>query len=155
MTRDERLMALAMQQADLAHEAGEIPVGAVIARGDEVIAVGHNRRELDGDPTAHAEVVAIRAAAKALGRRRLGGCTLYVTLEPCPMCAGAIVMAGLDRVVYGAADPKQGCTGTVYRITEDPAFTHYCPADGGVLAEACQAQLDAFFRSAREKQEAQ
>ena len=146
---DEKMMALALQQANLALQAGEIPVGAVIARGDEVIAMGHNRRELDGDPTAHAEVVAIRAAAKALGRRRLSGCTLYVTLEPCSMCAGAIVMAGLDRVVYGAADPKQGCTGSVYRITEDPAFTHFCAADGGGLAGECRQLLDGFFQKAR------
>lgn len=149
MSRDEQMMRLALQQAQLACCAGEIPVGAVVARGDEVIAVGHNRRELDGDPTAHAEIVAIRAAAKQLGGRRLSGCTLYVTLEPCPMCAGAIVMAGLQRVVYGAADPKQGCTGSVYRITEDPAFTHYCPADGGVLAEECEALLDTFFDGKR------
>jgi len=149
MNRDEQMMRLALEQAQAARDAGEIPVGAVIARGDEVIAQGHNRRELDGDPTAHAEVVAIRAAAKRLGGRRLSGCTLYVTLEPCPMCAGAIVMAGLQRVVYGAADPKQGCTGSVYRITEDPAFTHYCPADGGVLANECAAVLDEFFEGKR------
>ena len=142
-------MRLALEQAQAARDAGEIPVGAVIALGDEVIALGHNRRELDGDPTAHAEVVAIREAAKRLGGRRLSGCTLYVTLEPCPMCAGAIVMAGLQRVVYGAADPKQGCTGSVYRITEDPAFTHYCPADGGVLADECAAVLDEFFEGKR------
>lgn len=148
---DERMMALALEQARLALEAGEIPVGAVVARGDEVIAAGHNCRELDRDPTAHAEVVAIRAAARALGGRRLTGCTLYVTLEPCPMCAGAIVMAGLSRVVYGAPDPRQGCAGSVYRITEDPAFSHFCPADGGVLAEECRAVLDAFFQSARKK----
>ena len=148
---EERMMALALEQAQLALAAGEIPVGAVIARGDAVIAAAHNRRELDKDPTAHAEVVAIRQAARALGGRRLTGCTLYVTLEPCPMCAGAIVMAGLDRVVYGASDPQQGCTGSVYRITEDPAFSHFCPADGGVLAEECRALLEAFFRSAREK----
>ena len=146
-------MALALEQAQLGYAAGEIPVGAVIARGEEVIATGHNRRELDGDPTAHAEVVAIRAAAKALGRRRLNGCTLYVTLEPCPMCAGAIVMAGLDRVVYGAADPAQGCTGSVYRITEDPAFTHYCPADGGVLEAECRQLLEEFFGGMRRKPE--
>ena len=149
MNRDERMMRLALEQAQAARDAGEIPVGAVIALGDEVIALGHNRRELDGDPTAHAEVVAIREAAKRLGGRRLSGCTLYVTLEPCPMCAGAIVMAGLQRVVYGAADPKQGCTGSVYRITEDPAFTHYCPADGGVLADECAAVLDEFFEGKR------
>ena len=149
MNRDEQMMRLALEQAQAARDAGEIPVGAVIARGDEVIALGHNRRELDGDPTAHAEVVAIRAAAKRLGGRRLSGCTLYVTLEPCPMCAGAIVMAGLQRVVYGAADPKQGCTGSVYRITEDPAFTHYCPADSGVLADECAAVLDEFFEGKR------
>ena len=149
MNRDEQMMRLALEQAQAARDAGEIPVGAVIARDDDVIALGHNRRELDGDPTAHAEVVAIRAAAKRLGGRRLSGCTLYVTLEPCPMCAGAIVMAGLQRVVYGAADPKQGCTGSVYRITEDPAFTHYCPADGGVLADECAAVLDEFFEGKR------
>ena len=149
MNRDERMMRLALEQAQAARDAGEIPVGAVIARDDDVIALGHNRRELDGDPTAHAEVVAIRAAAKRLGGRRLSGCTLYVTLEPCPMCAGAIVMAGLQRVVYGAADPKQGCAGSVYRITEDPAFTHYCPADGGVLADECAAVLDEFFEGKR------
>ena len=148
---EERMMALALEQARLALAAGEIPVGAVIARGDAVIAAAHNRRELDRDPTAHAEVVAIRQAARALGGRRLTGCTLYVTLEPCPMCAGAIVMAGLSRVVYGASDPQQGCTGSVYRITEDPAFSHFCPADGGVLAEECRALLEAFFRGAREK----
>lgn len=148
---EERMMALALEQAQLALAAGEIPVGAVIARGDAVIAAAHNRRELDKDPTAHAEVVAIRQAARALGGRRLTGCTLYVTLEPCPMCAGAIVMAGLSRVVYGAPDPQQGCTGSVYRITEDPAFSHFCPADGGVLAEECRALLEAFFRGAREK----
>lgn len=146
---EERMMALALEQARLALAAGEIPVGAVIARGDAVIAAAHNRRELDRDPTAHAEVVAIRQAARALGGRRLTGCTLYVTLEPCPMCAGAIVMAGLDRVVYGASDPQQGCTGSVYRITEDPAFSHFCPADGGVLAEECRALLESFFRGAR------
>ena len=149
MNRDEQMMRLALEQAQAARDAGEIPVGAVIARGDDVIALGHNRRELAGDPTAHAEVVAIRAAAKRLGGRRLSGCTLYVTLEPCPMCAGAIVMAGLQRVVYGAADPKQGCAGSVYRITEDPAFTHYCPADGGVLADECAAVLDEFFEGKR------
>ena len=146
---EERMMALALEQARLALAAGEIPVGAVIVRGDAVIAAAHNRRELDRDPTAHAEVVAIRQAARALGGRRLTGCTLYVTLEPCPMCAGAIVMAGLDRVVYGASDPQQGCTGSVYRITEDPAFSHFCPADGGVLAEECWALLESFFRGAR------
>lgn len=146
---EERMMALALEQARLALAAGEIPVGAVIARGDAVIAAAHNRRELDRDPTAHAEVMAIRQAARALGGRRLTGCTLYVTLEPCPMCAGAIVMAGLDRVVYGASDPQQGCTGSVYRITEDPAFSHFCPADGGVLAEKCRALLESFFRGAR------
>ena len=147
--RDRAMMALALEQARLAGAAGEIPVGAVVACGDAVIAVGHNRRELDGDPTAHAEVVAIRAAARTLGRRRLSDCTLYVTLEPCPMCAGAIVMAGLNRVVYGADDPQQGCAGSVYRITEDPAFSHYCPADGGVMAAESAALLAAFFREAR------
>ena len=144
---EERMMALALEQARLALAAGEIPVGAVIARGDAVIAAAHNRRELDRDPTAHAEVVAIRQAARALGGRRLTGCTLYVTLEPCGMCACAIGQAHLDRVVFGAYDAQAGCCGSVYRLTEDPAFPWYVPADGGVLEEECRPRIE--FGTAR------
>lgn len=149
---DDRMMEQALEQARLALEDGDVPVGAVVARDGEVIAVGRNRREAECDPTAHAEIVAIRAAARALGARRLTGCTLYATLEPCPMCAGAIVMAGLSRLKYGARDAEQGCAGSVYRITEDPAFAHYCPADGGLREADCRALLSAFFRKARAKE---
>lgn len=146
---DEMLMEAALYEARLALEAGELPVGAVVARGGEILARGRNRREETHDPTAHAEIEAIRAAAAALGCWRLKGCSLVVTLEPCAMCAGAIVAARLDRVVYGASDPAAGCCGSVYRITEDPAFTHYAEADGGLLAEKCQALLAEFFAARR------
>jgi tRNA(adenine34) deaminase len=146
---DETMMSAALEQARLALEEGEMPVGAVIARGGEIISSGRNRRERTGDPTAHAEIEAIRAAAKAVGGWRLGGCTLFVTLEPCAMCAGAIVAARLDRVVYGASDPAAGCCGSLYRITEDPAFTHFARADGGVLAGECAALLSEFFAARR------
>ena len=146
---EEEMMAQALEQAYLALAEGETPVGCVIAKKGRIIARGRNRRETEKDPTAHAEMEAIRAAARATGDWRLTGCELYVTLEPCPMCAGAIVQARLARVVYGAADPRQGCTGSVYRVTEDPAFTHFCPADGGVLEKECRAVLDEFFKNAR------
>lgn len=147
----EEYMALALSLAQEAAENGEVPVGCVIADADgKVIGRGRNRRQERPDATAHAEVEAIRQACAALGDWRLTGCTLYVTLEPCPMCAGAIVQARLARVVYGAADPRQGCAGSVYRVTEDPAFTHFCPADGGVLEKECRAVLDEFFKNARQ-----
>ena len=115
-------MRLALDEAKKALEMGEVPVGAAVFCEEDMIALAHNERETLGDPTAHAEVLAIRRAAERLGRRRLGDCTLYVTLEPCPMCAGAIVMAGLGGVYYGAEDPAAGCAGSVYAIPEDPAF---------------------------------
>ena len=144
------MMAQALEQAYLALAEGETPVGCVIVKEGRIIARGRNRRETEKDPTAHAEMEAIRAAARATGDWRLTGCELYVTLEPCPMCAGAIVQARLARVVYGAADPRQSCAGSVYRVTEDPAFTHFCPADGGVLEKECRAVLDEFFKNARQ-----
>ena len=147
---DEEMMAQALEQAYLALADGETPVGCVIVKEGRIIARGRNRRETEKDPTAHAEMEAIRAAARATGDWRLTGCELYVTLEPCPMCAGAVVQARLARVVYGAADPRQGCAGSVYRVTEDPAFTHFCPADGGVLEKECRAVLDEFFKNARQ-----
>ena len=146
---DERMMMAALSEARAALSEGELPVGAVVARDREIIARGRNRREATGDPTAHAEIEAIRAAAAALGGWRLSGCRLYVTLEPCAMCAGAIVAARLDRVVYGATDPSAGCCGSVYRITEDPAFTHFARADGGILAADCQELLNQFFAARR------
>lgn len=142
---DEMLMQAALEEAREAFREGELPVGAVVARFGEIISRGRNRRERSGDPTAHAEIEAIRKAAQALGGWRLAGCQLYVTLEPCAMCAGAIVASRLDRVVYGASDPAAGCCGSVYRLTEDPAFTHFARADGGVMAGECQALLAQFF----------
>ena len=146
---DEIWMRAAIAEAERALAEGEMPVGCVIVRNGEIIARGHNLREQTGDPTAHAEIVAIRAAAHALGSWRLDGCELIVTLEPCPMCAGAISQARLARVVYGAADERYGCAGSVYRIPEDPAFTHFCPCDGGVLAQPCRALIDRFFADKR------
>lgn len=145
MMNDADFMREALIEARLALDAGEMPVGCVIARNGEVIARAHNEREKTNDPTAHAEILAIRRAAKALGSWRLKDCTLFVTLEPCPMCAGAVAQARLGRLVYGASDPTYGCAGSVYRIPEDPALNWFCPCDGGVLAEECAAVLREFF----------
>lgn len=146
---DEAMMREALAEAALAEAEGELPVGCVIAKAGRIIARGHNLREQTGDPTDHAEIVAMRRAAKALGGWRLTGCTLYVTLEPCPMCAGAISQARVERLVYGAPDPGQGCAGSVYRIPEDPAFSHFCPSDGGVLAAQGKEWMDRFFSGRR------
>lgn len=146
---DLRMMREAIREAELALEAGELPVGCVIAKDGEIIARGHNERERTNDPTAHAEIVAMRRAAQALNSWRLSDCTLYVTLEPCPMCAGAISQARVGRLIYGADDPAQGCAGSVYRIPEDPAFSHFCRSDGGLLREACQSPLNRFFTEKR------
>lgn len=146
---DIQMMRFALEEARIAFAEGEIPVGAVVADGERVLARAHNRRETDADPCAHAEILALRKAAAHLGRWRLQGLTLYVTLEPCPMCAGAAEMSGLARVVYGARDAQYGCCGSVYRLTEDPAFPTYCPADGGVLADECAALVRQFFQNRR------
>ncbi|HIU19345.1 MAG TPA: nucleoside deaminase [Candidatus Limiplasma stercoravium] len=149
----ERLMRLALEEAAQALAEGEVPVGAVIARGDEVIARAHNRREQLQDPTAHAEVLAIREAARRTGSRRLSGLTLYVTLEPCPMCAGAMVLSGLERCYYAAPDVRQGCGGSVYALTDDPAFSHRLPCVGGVMQAQAEALLKRFFETRRAKGE--
>lgn len=146
---DIQMMRFALEEARIAFAEGEIPVGAVVTDGERVLARAHNRRETDADPCAHAEILALRRAAARLGRWRLQGLTLYVTLEPCPMCAGAAEMSGLARVVYGAKDAQYGCCGSVYRLTEDPAFPTYCPADGGVLADECAALVRQFFQNRR------
>jgi len=146
---DADFMREALVEARLAAVAGEMPVGCVIAQDGEILARAHNECEARRDATAHAELLAIRRASAAAGDWRLNRCTLYVTLEPCPMCAGAIVQARVGRLVYGAADPGQGCAGSLYRICEDPAFSHFCKSEGGVLAEQCQAILNVFFEEIR------
>ena len=143
-------MAAALALAREAAAAGEIPVGCVITDGaGNVIGRGRNRREEGADATAHAEIEAIREACRALGTWRLDGCTLYVTLEPCPMCAGAMVMAQLDGCVFGAYDARQGCCGSVYDLPHDPAFFHRVPCVGGVLENECARLLRAFFERRR------
>lgn len=138
-------MREALKLAREAQMAGEVPVGAVVVCKEKIIACARNERETSGDPTAHAEVLALRRAAEALGTRRLEGCTLYVTLEPCPMCAGAIVMVGIDAVFFGAYDPRCGCAGSLYDLPEDASFGRVIPCSGGLLEAECRLALNAFF----------
>lgn len=138
-------MREALKLAREAQMAGEVPVGAVVVCKEKIIACARNERETSGDPTAHAEVLALRRAAETLGTRRLEGCTLYVTLEPCPMCAGAIVMAGIDAVFFGAYDPRCGCAGSLYDLPEDASFGRVIPCSGGLLEAECRLALNAFF----------
>ena len=138
-------MREALKLAREAQMAGEVPVGAVVVCKEKIIACARNERETSGDPTAHAEVLALRRAAEALGTRRLEGCTLYVTLEPCPMCAGAIEMAGIDAVFFGAYDPRCGCAGSLYDLPEDASFGRVIPCSGGLLEAECRLALNAFF----------
>lgn len=146
---DETCMRLALDEAKLAREEGEVPVGAVLVRGDELLARAHNAPIGEKDPSAHAEVLALRRAAEAAGNYRLAGTTLYVTLEPCIMCAGAIIQARLARVVFGAPDPKNGGVVSLYRLFEDKRFNHAVSFTGGVLKEACAEILSGFFREKR------
>ena len=146
---DEYFMRLALREADRALPHEDVPVGAVVVFAGEVIGVGHNERELRQDPTAHAEALAIREAARTLGSWRLLGTTLYVTLEPCAMCAGAIVLARIPRVVYGTDDPKAGAAGSVLDILAEPRLNHRPVVLGGVLAEEAAELLRVFFRSRR------
>ncbi len=149
----ERMMALAVERAREAERHGDVPIGAVIARGEEVLAAAGNERELRADPTAHAEILAIRAAAEALGGWRLPGTTLYVTLEPCAMCAGAIVLARIPSVVFGAPDPKAGAAGSVLDVLAEPALNHRPEVTGGVLEAECAALLREFFADRRREGE--
>ena len=143
-------MRHALDEARIAERRRDVPIGAVVIDGEgRVVARGHNRRELDGDPTAHAELVAIRAAASARGSWRLDGLSLVVTLEPCTMCAGAAVLARLDRVVYGAADPKAGAAGSLWDVVRDRRLNHRPEVAGGVLAEECGELLAGWFASRR------
>lgn len=142
-------MAEALVLARHAVSLGEVPIGAVVVRGEEVVGRGYNRREIDGDPLAHAEILAIHEAARRVGGWRLSGCTMYVTLEPCPMCAGALVASRLDRLVYGAADPKAGYCGSLGNLIQDPRLNHRLEVSAGVLGEESGALLRGFFASLR------
>jgi tRNA(adenine34) deaminase len=145
----ERLMRIALERAREAQGHGDVPIGAVVARDGEVLAAAGNERELRGDPTAHAEILAIRSAAEALGGWRLPDTTLYVTLEPCAMCAGAIVLARIPAVVYGAPDPKAGAAGSVLDVLSEPALNHRPAVTGGLLEEESAALLRGFFAERR------
>ena len=146
---DLDFMRAAIAQAEEALAEGELPVGCVIAKDGQIIAAGRNAREKTKDPTAHAEILAMREAARRLNSWRLNGCTLYVTLEPCPMCAGAISQGRVSRLVWGAADEKYGCAGSLYRIPEDPAFPHFCRSEGGMLETECADLIRRFFDGKR------
>jgi tRNA(adenine34) deaminase len=149
MTEDERWMQQALALAQQAAEQEEIPVGAVAVVDGRIIGRGYNRTEALQDPTAHAEMLAITAAADALGSRRLEGVTLYVTLEPCCMCAGALILARIERLVFGAVDPKAGACGTLYNIPQDSRLNHRFNVIGGILEEQCSTILSDFFRKLR------
>ena len=142
-------MLQALDEARRAEAHGDVPVGAVVVRDGHVIAARHNERELTGDPTAHAEVLALRDAAVAVGHWRLDDCDLYVTLEPCPMCAGAIVNSRIRRVVFGATDPKAGAVRSLYQVADDPRLNHRAEVEGGVLAGESAALLKTFFAARR------
>jgi tRNA(adenine34) deaminase len=145
----ERMMRAALEEAERCLEWGDVPIGAVLARGDEVLSRAGNERERRRDPTAHAEILALRAGAQAEGRWRLDGCTLYVTLEPCAMCAGALVLSRAERLVYGARDPKAGFAGSVEDLVRDPRLNHHVEVESGVLADECGALLRRFFQEKR------
>jgi len=147
--RDEYWMQQALASAEIAAEQNEVPVGAIIVRDGQVIASGYNLREQDKIPTAHAELLAITRAAEAIGDWRLERCTLYVMLEPCVMCAGAILLARIPRVVYGAADPKAGAVKSLHQLLTDSRLNHRCDVTGGILAERCGTILSEFFQAQR------
>ena len=146
---DREWMRLALVEAGRAARLGEVPVGALVVRGDEILGAGYNRREVDGDPLAHAELLALRQAAARVPGWRLLGCTMYVTLEPCAMCAGALVNSRIERLVFGASDPKAGYCGSLGDIPRDPRLNHRPAVESGVLAEECGALLRAFFQRLR------
>jgi tRNA(adenine34) deaminase len=146
---DRYWMTQALAEARRAAKLGEVPIGAVVVLGGEVVGRGHNRREIDGDPLAHAELLALREAALRVRGWRLAGCSMYVTLEPCPMCAGALVASRIDRLVYGAADPKAGFCGSLGNLVQDPRLNHRLELSSGVLAEESAALLRGFFASLR------
>jgi len=151
MTMDATWMAEALAEARKAAAEGEVPIGAVVVHGGQVVGRGRNARETLRDPTAHAEVLALQEAARTLGRWRLTGATVYATLEPCPMCAGALVNARVDRLVYAVPDPKAGAAGTLFDVPRDPRLNHRVEVTAGVLAAECGELLSTFFRTRRGK----
>jgi tRNA(adenine34) deaminase len=149
LTTDERFMLAAIRQAAIAEENGDVPIGTVIVHENKIIAKTYNEREQLNDPTAHAEIIALTQAAEYIQSWRLHGCTIYVTLEPCPMCAGALVLARMDRLVYGCRDPKTGACGSLYNIVQDQRLNHRLDVVEGVLEKQCSALLSDFFRRRR------
>lgn len=148
--QDESFMRVALEEAARAPAIGEVPIAAVVVREGKILAQAHNYRELWQDPTAHAEVIAVRAAAKALGTWRLTETTLYVTVEPCTMCLGAIILARIPRVIFGATDPKAGACGSVFNLSSEPKLNHRVTVTGGVLEQESQALIQKFFKELRE-----
>ena len=148
---DDQYMRIAIEQAKIAEENGDIPIGAVIVYKNQIIAKAYNQREQLADPTAHAEIVALTQAAAFVESWRLNGCTMYVTLEPCPMCAGALVLARVDRLIYGCDDPKAGACKSLYNIVQDERLNHRLEVTSGVLQEQCRQQLQEFFSRRREE----
>jgi tRNA(adenine34) deaminase len=150
LARDEAFMALALEEARRAASWGDVPIGAVVVRGEDVLSRAGNARERDADPTAHAEILAIREAARTLGSWRLEGCELFVTLEPCAMCAGALVLSRIERLVFATPDPKAGFAGSLGDLVRDPRLNHSVAVEAGVLEGECADVLRAFFRERRE-----
>ena len=148
-SRDEYFMAIAMEEARKAYELGEIPIGAILVKDNTIVSRHHNRRELDHDATAHAEVLVIREACDVLKRWRLTGCTLYVTIEPCPMCAGAVINSRIDRVVYGASDYKGGAVESLFNVLSHPGLNHEPQLQAGILADECSQLMKDFFKKKR------
>lgn len=151
MTGDEKYMRAAIGQAKKAGAIGEVPIGCVIVYEDKIIARGYNRRTIDKNVLSHAEIIAIKKACKKIGDWRLEDCTMYVTLEPCPMCAGAIVQARIPRVVIGCMNPKAGCAGSVLDLLHEDGFNHQVETENGVLGEECSQLMKGFFKALREK----
>ncbi|TGY96264.1 nucleoside deaminase [Petralouisia muris] len=151
MNQEEKFMKAAIREAKKAEKIQEVPIGCVIVSEGKIIARGYNRRNIDKNTLAHAELSAIKKASKKLGDWRLEGCTMYVTLEPCQMCAGAIVQARMDKVVIGSRNPKAGCAGSVLNVLQIPAFNHQVELESGVLEEECSTMLSEFFKNLREQ----
>ena len=154
MTRNEehkKWMKLAFREAEKAYERGEIPIGAVVVNNDQIIGRGYNQCESLNDPTAHAEIIAITSAANTIKNWRLENCSLYVTKEPCPMCAGALINSRIEMVIFGMYDEKEGCCGSLYQLCRDPRFKHQLAVKGGVMGSSCRLIVQEFFKKQRKK----